>query len=235
MKGKAILKLVIILLLLAAVAALIYFAFINTMPDLVRVIGNGNEADIEEYLRRSDSRTGLLCTAILQVIQVISIVFPSAAIQIAAGVVYGTLKAFLVCHIASTVTHALVFFCARSFGTQLDKIFAKEKKKESKLEFLLKSEHPAYMTAVAFLVPILPNGIIPYAAAKTGMKFTEFIIAVYAGSFLPTLIICAAGSFFIAGSWYLSLVMLATLLAVAVLMWHFRDLVLDFWEEFRKK
>ena len=234
-KGKAILNLVAILLLLAAIVALIYFAFIATMPDLVQVIGNGNEAEIEEYLRRSDSQTGLICTAILQIIQVISIVFPSAAIQIAAGVVYGTIKSFLVCHLASTATHALVFFCARLSGAQFDKVFSKEKKKASKLEFLIQSEHPAYMTAVAFLVPILPNGIIPYAAAKTKIKFTEFIVAVYAGSFIPTLIICAAGSFFIAGSWYVSFAMLAVLLVVAILMWRFRDNVLEIWSKIRNK
>ena len=50
-----------------------------------------------------------------------------------------------------------------------------------KIDFLKKERHPAYMTAMACLIPVLPNGIIPYAAARTKIRLYEFALAMVLG------------------------------------------------------
>ncbi len=197
------------------------------MPDLIPLLRQDNEKDIEEYLRSQSTFVGGLCVVLLQAVQIISIILPGAPIQIAAGVIYGTLKAFILCHTASVATHVTVFYCARNLGDKLNKI-APTEHKISKLDFLLKSDLPWYMTTVAYLMPLLPNGIIAYVAAKTDITLGRFAVAAYVGNIFSILILCAIGSSILAGDYTISVVLLAVLFAVVILLWKYKDEVLGF-------
>jgi len=226
-KGRKWTKALVIVLLALVIALLVYFAFIKAVPGLVAALKSGNEAQIEEFLRSSNNARGILCTALLQILQVVSIVFPGGAIQIAAGIVYGAFRGFVICHLAETLAHALVFFSARNLGATMNRIFPRSEKSASKLDFIKKSGHPMYMTIVAYLVPVLPNGIIPYVAATTNISFLHFALAVFLGTFLPTLVACAAGSYILEGSYLAAVLVLALLGVAAFLLWRFRDRVLE--------
>lgn len=214
-------------------AGLVYYAFLKTIPDLVPLLQSGNEAQIEEYLRTSNHVTGLLCTALLQIVQVISIVLPGPPIQIAAGIVYGTWRSFFVCHLASVLAHTLVFLAVRRLGSRMDQLIPVNKK-SSRLDFLLKSDTPIYMTVVACLIPILPNGIIPYVAAKTKIKPLQFSLSIYVGTLLPIFVLCAAGSKIMEGGYLFSGILLAALVIFVILLTKFKDNVLRAYHAFLK-
>jgi uncharacterized membrane protein YdjX (TVP38/TMEM64 family) len=213
----------VIILFLAT--GLVYFAFLQAMPELIPLLQSGNVAEIEHYLRSSDRFSGLVCTALLQVVQVVSVVLPGAPIQIAAGIVYGAWRSFFVCHLSSVAASVIVFMAARRFGVQMDKLRPIERK-DSKLDFLLKSDTPAYMTVVACLIPILPNGFIPYVAAKTKIRTLHYALAVYCGSFLPVLVLCAAGSKILKGGYLMSGILLAVLCILVFLLAKFKNKIL---------
>lgn len=216
-------SLVVLSVILAA--GLIYFAFLEMMPGLIPLLKNGSEAQIEQYLRTNDSLTGLLCTALLQAVQVFSVVLPGAPIQIAAGIVYGTWRSFFICHLSSVAANVLVFTAVRHMGAQMDRL-APVEKRASKLDFIIKSDTPAYMTAVACLIPILPNGFIPYVAARTKVKTRYFALAIYLGSLFPVLVLCAAGSQFLQGGYVASGILLVLLCIFVYLLTRYKDAVL---------
>lgn len=206
-------------------AGLIYFAFVATMPDLIPLLRNGNEAQIEQYLRESNKWLGLLCVALLQFVQVLSVILPGAPIQIAAGIVYGTWRAFFVCHLSAVGTNLLVFNASRKLGSKMNLLLPVDTK-SSKLDFIRKSENPAYMTVVACLVPILPNGFIPYAAAKTKITSLQFGLAMYFGSLAPVLVLCAAGSKIMKGGYIASAILLGALFLAVILLSKYKHEVL---------
>jgi uncharacterized membrane protein YdjX (TVP38/TMEM64 family) len=225
MKKNRLIRASLVALSVVLAAGLIYVAFLETMPGLLPLLQNGNEAQIEAYLRSADKFSGYLCTALLQIVQVFSVVLPGAPIQIAAGIVYGTWRSFLICHLSSVAANIVVFSAVRHLGTRMDKL-APVEKRASRLDFILKSDTPAYMTAVACLIPVLPNGFIPYVAARTKIKTRHFALAMYFGSLLPVFVLCASGSQFLEGGYVASAILLAALFAVVFLLTKFRDDVL---------
>lgn len=202
--------------------ALIYLAFLRSFPELLPLLKSGNEEAIAAYIGGQNQFTGIFSTALLAFIQPISIVLPGAPIQIAAGVVYGTLKGFLICQISFVLSNLVVFYFARTLHQQMERFVSRF---SAKINFLENSQYPAYMTAMACLVPILPNGIIPYAAARTRMKLSEFLIAVFLGSFFPTLIFCAIGKQILSGDYVFAGMLLVLDLGVVVLLTRFRSQV----------
>jgi uncharacterized membrane protein YdjX (TVP38/TMEM64 family) len=197
------------------------------MPELIPLLRNGNESEIEAYLRTCGDLKGMLCVVLLQAVQVISVVLPGAPIQVAVGIVYGTVRGFFLCHLSAVAANSLVFVLARRLGARMDRIVPVEEK-SSKLDFLLKSDSPAYMTVVACLIPILPNGIIPHVAAKTKITLPQFTLAVYLGSLIPVLVLCAVGSKILYGSYIGAVLLLVGLFATVFLLTKFRAEVIAF-------
>ena len=68
---------------------LVYTVVRQTMPDIIPLLQSGDEEALEAYLERDMSFTGILCMALLQMVQVWSIVISGVIVNVAAGVVYG--------------------------------------------------------------------------------------------------------------------------------------------------
>lgn len=196
---------------IAAALLLLYLAFVTAMPDLLPVLESGDEAQIEAYLLREGRWAGMLCTMLLQFVQVVSIVLPGAPIQIAAGIVYGALRGFALCHLAYVAANLAVFFAARHLGGKLDQWLPAADQTSSRLDLFRNSTDPWFITVLACLVPLMPNGIIPYAAARSGLRLGQFAWAVYLGSFAPILIFCTVGSHILAGDYLLAALLLGGL------------------------
>ena len=80
---------------------LVYTVVKQTMPDIIPLLQSGDEEALEAYLERDMSFTGILCMALLQMVQVWSIVISGVIVNVAAGVVYGVWRAFAICLISS--------------------------------------------------------------------------------------------------------------------------------------
>lgn len=207
-----------------AVIGLIYMAFVKIMPGLIPALERGNAEEIESYLRSSNSFGGFVALALLQFLQVISIVIPGAPIQIAAGIVYGALKGFFLCHISYVISNLCVFLFARKFGFD---IIGKENKKLAKVNAFINGRSPAYMTMLACLVPLMPNGVVPYAAANTRIRTRNFILAVYVGSFIPILVMCSIGGRILEGDFLFAVLIFAAFIILVVVLYRMRNTVLE--------
>lgn len=221
-------------LMVVLAVCFVYFAFVKAMPDLLPLLARGNEAEVEAYLQENSSFTGLLFTAFLQALQVFSVVLPGPPIQIAAGIVYGTWRAFFVCHLSSVAANLFVFGMSRRLNSGMDKLIPVQKR-TSKLDFLVKSDQPSYMTVVAYLIPVLPNGIIPYAAAKTKIKFLQFFLCCYFGSLLPVFVLCAAGSKITEGGYVFAAILVVILVVVVFLLTKYYKKILPWLDAVRAK
>ena len=195
--------------------------------------GRSAKAALEEYLERDMSFTGILCMALLQMVQVWSIVISGVIVNVAAGVVYGVWRAFAICLISSSLAHGISFTVCQHLGKYLDKILPDTG--SYKLDLIAKSDHPAYTVVTLCFLPILPNGIISIAASRSRLKPWEFTLAMFCGSAFSVFVYCWLGSSLVQGDWIASAVLVVFMLAVAFLMLRYQKQILHFTDRLMEK
>ena len=189
-------------LVVIAVAILIWFAFGDKIPGLIPLLKEGDSQKIADYLAQETGIKGVIAVVLLQAVQIASIVMPGMAIQVAAGLIYGWLEGFLMCYIGFVASNLCVFLFARKMGSDRIRDVSMGRTSQWLLE-KLNGTKPQFMVVVANMVPAVPNGIIPYIAAK-----------------LQILLSCLAGQFIIKGQWlYTLLTVVFQFAVVLIILW----------------
>ena len=239
-RGSNALRVLVFVLAFALIAAILLFALDAILPGFLNVLEHGDQTQIEQYIRSFGSFGGALLGFLLQFIQILSVLFPGGPIQIAIGIVFGTFEGFLICFSGYVLANLLVFWSARKLGNRLDQVFSSNRK--SRLRFITEAQHPGFVVALSCLLPFLPNGLVPYIAARTKISTRRFLVAITLGC-IPTLfLLCAIGNTLLMGN-YRKVILLSLLLVVGVLLLYvFRkklfalsETVQTAWEEKQKQ
>lgn len=208
------------------IALIVYLVFKSFLPDFIPVIQSGEEAEIEAYIRSQGSLLGALIAALLQFFQVVSVIFPGMPIQIAAGIIFGWFKGFLICEISYVAANVIILLISRAYSMKI-KSFLTFEKNESKLTKFVGSDYPEFMVFLGCMMPLLPNGIIPYVAAKTNVTLPRFTAAVTLGSSPTVLLLCLLGNSILSGNYLFSLFLFVVLGVAIVVMYVFRDRLIE--------
>ncbi len=167
---------------------------------LYQMLKRGDEQEIGAFLNQQGQWKGMLSLYMISILQVVSIVIPGIAIQIAGGLIYGGWKSFLMCYTGFVSGNILVFIFARRIGNRFLDILG-YKDKENWLTSKINTNNPIFVLGMACLVPGVPNGIIPYIAARTSITRKEFAMAIACSSWIQILCNCLAGHYIIRGNW----------------------------------
>ena len=227
MRGNHVRRILFILLFLAVAAALIYFAFRDAAPQLLALLKNGDVEEIQSYLRSIGTWKGVLVTALLQMLQVFSLVISGIPIQVAAGVVYGTFIALVICLLSSTLALTLSLLLWKGMGRRMKKWFPVEEKDLRLINKLAQSgTPPRYAVFLAGMIPVLPNGLIPLLASKLEISVPAFTLWVGLGSLPNMFLCCAIGNRLIRGDWLASMLFVAIMMDIVIVMWKWRDRII---------
>lgn len=199
----------------ACILAMILLSLNAILPGFAEIISRGDQHELSEYIRSFGSIGGIALAFLLQFVQIISIFFPGGPIQIAIGIVFGTLVGFIICHVGYVLANIAVFYSVRKLGNRLDQLFSGGSQSNSRFRFLTEAKHPGYVVALCCLIPLLPNGLVPYIAARTKITFWQFLLSVYLGSIPTLLMLNAIGNKLLHGD-YLKVILLAVLLVAGV-------------------
>ena len=187
------------ILLSVGIVAILVFAtwelFGPQLPELIRMIREDREDEIADYLSSQGQWRGLLSMFFLSIIQVISVVIPGIIIQFVGGMLYSWWKAFIMCYLGFVFANVLVFTFARTFRRTVKA----DKKKTGWIISTVNKYDPAFVFALACLVPGIPNGIIPYFAAAAKLRTREYAASVAMSSWIQILSNCVAGHFLMQG------------------------------------
>lgn len=239
-RGSNVLRALVFLFAFVLIAAIILFALDAILPGFIDVLEHGDQTQIEQYIRGFGSVGGAMLGFLLQFIQILSVLFPGGPIQIAIGVVFGTFEGFFICLSGYVLANLLVFWSARKLDNRLDQIFSGNR--TNRLRFIAEAKHPGFVVALSCLIPLLPNGLVPYIAARTKISTTRFLLATFFGC-MPTLfLLCAIGNTLLMGN-YRKVIFLSVLLVVGVLLLYllrnrlfaFSEKVQTAWEEKRNR
>lgn len=227
MKNKKLLSVLVFIGVIALAVFLFYQAFVQTVVEILPILQHADVEEIAGYLRASNSVKGLIATIILQMIQVWTIIISGIPIQVAAGVVYGTPKAFITCHLATVAAMTIAMCGYRRAHNRLDEWFPKGSFIWKYIERIQSmNTPPRYTTVLACMIPAVPNGIIPIVAARMDITPKEFAAATWIGCFPNILICCAIGNRLIKGDFTIALLYFLLMIGMVTLLWVFRDQVL---------
>lgn len=221
-RRQTFLRILTLFFVIAAIAAIIVVALNAILPGFIDTLEKGDQAAIEQYIRSFDSFQSVLLAFFLQFIQIISVFFPGGPIQIAIGIVFGTLDGFLICLSGYVLANLFVFFSARRLGNRFDQLFSSASNTR-KLKFISDAKHPGFMVALSCLIPLLPNGLVPYFAARTKISTLQFFVSVSIGC-MPTLImLCAIGNKILKADYGIVALLCALLVASVLLLYLLRN------------
>lgn len=215
-------KLIFLRILLASMMVgiavlLVYLIFRSSAPGLMPAIKDGDTEAIEKYLESNANVKGMILTAVLQIVQVISIVIPSLPIQVAAGVVFGVLKGFIICHIANVIGNCIVYVAYSRMSSKLNDIVPINNQNKA-VKFIQSSSSTTFMIAMTCLIPAVPNGFVPYAAVLVDVPLKKFAFAVWAGSAFPVFMMCLIGRRILAGDYITVILLTVFTFAAAVFL-----------------
>lgn len=224
------LRVLIYLGMIGLITFLICLSLKSILPGFIKVIERGNQAEIEAYLRSFAGLRGMAIAFLLQFMQIVSVVFPGGPIQIAIGIVFGAFKGFLICHAGYLAASSLVFLSARKLGRGLAALLPLESERSGRFSKIRDAKRPASMVFLFSVLPFLPNGLVPYVAAKTRISFFRFFAAVYLGSLPALLFLCGVGNALVAGNFLFAGILVAVFLCAVVLLFVFRNRLEGFFE-----
>jgi len=186
---------VLLSIIAAAVAAcLIAILVIELFPLVKEVVANaGDESSMVSYIDSYGAR-GVPILMGLQVLQVIIAVIPAAAIQILTGLCYGAWLGTLINLVGCVLGNILVFAAMRHMKNLLAPLLKRVKRENKEKRFLSsnrfsKLKRPEMIVFFCFLIPGIPNGIVPYVFSETNIPLGRYIAAVAAGC-IPSTLIC---------------------------------------------
>lgn len=172
--------------------------FFDLYPLFKQVIkDSGNEQQLVSYIHAYGSK-GVLSLVGLQALQVIMMFFPAAAIQVLAGLCYGVLWGALISLAGYILGNVLVFIGVRQFKQTFPLFFDDPIKKSKKISFFdLKSiktmKQPQVLVFFLYLIPGIPNGILPYLFAETKIKLRTYLVSMSLASIPSTLLMTWLG------------------------------------------
>ncbi|NLM45503.1 MAG: VTT domain-containing protein [Firmicutes bacterium] len=210
---------------LALIILIILLILQKVLPGFIDILEHGDRLEIIEYLRSLGSVRGVVLGFLLQFIQILSIIFPGAPIQIAMGVVFGTWLGLTICISGYVAANVLVFWLSRKLGNRMDKILPVNQHKVETI--VTKSEYPEFMVFLACLVPLLPNGIVPYIAARTKLDLKHYFISVFFGSIPFMLLLCAVGNNILEGDYLWAVILGSIIILSIILLYVFRAKVVS--------
>ncbi|MFV0412299.1 MAG: TVP38/TMEM64 family protein [Oscillospiraceae bacterium] len=217
--------------LFAAACGLFILLLALLVADLIPLIrqlaaNTKDESAMIDYIKAYGTR-GVPLLAGLQALAVVVPFIPSLVVQILAGLCYGILYGGAICLVGFAAMHSLLFYGARQFGSMFGGLFGARRGRVSKsMEgWLKKIKNPALAVFLLYLVPFVPNSMLPFLFAKSGLPFRRYFLAMAGATFPAIVVYCWLGERLGRGDYKTALVIAAVVLAAGALFLLVRGLL----------
>lgn len=215
-----------IITIFALIIFIVYKFFGPQIVELVHLLEHEDQGEMSAYLASQSTFHGYFLLWLICVLQVISIFFPGMIIHITGAFIYKWWKSFLICWFGFVSGNAIVFAFARVFGKSISLALEAKEKKQNWLVEKINQGNQVFVVAIACMIPGVPNGIIPYLAARTNISMKDFVTAVACSSWIQILLNCIVGHFWVQGEYGFMILAIAIEISIIVLVAKNRDKLL---------
>lgn len=213
------------------IAAILYPVLKIVIPDIIEIVKNNDIELLEEYIN-AFGVFGIIVAIILQVLQVISIVIPAPLIWVAVGASFGIIQGMIYCCMGMVVGNGLVFAVARRFKWSNNK---SSNKKNKSIAILDKIKNPDVALFFMYMLPGVPNGVVPYIYAQTKISLTKFMCIIGVASIPSILFSTCVGKLLLNGQYISAGVTTAVLGVVVVILMRYREWIIQVIDNFISK
>jgi len=142
---------------------------------------------------------GIPILMLLSFLQVVIFFIPAAPIQILSGLCYKVLIGTIIFIIGATIGNLVVFLIAKKLG---------DKYRLPKIKYLdpNKITKPELVVLILYLIPIIPNGLLPFVFAKTKITTVRYISLVALALIPSTLIASGLGHSISQGNYFTAII-----------------------------
>lgn len=184
----------IICLLLIVVA--IYFLF----PIIKQLMTDDGRILFQEKVNAL-GLWGLFILTLLQLMQILLVIFPGEPLEILAGMCYGGLWGTIFIMITSCIFSIMIFFLVRKYGKNFLCLFFKKEKIDKLLnsKIFQDSKKIELVMLLLFLIPGTPKDMLTYIAGLLPIKAINFLVISSVARFPSVVSGVLAGSSFIDG------------------------------------
>lgn len=215
-----------VIAVVAMIVFIVYKFFGPQIVELFQLLEHGDQDELSAYLASQSSFHGYFMLWFICILQVVSIFFPGMVIHITGAMIYKWWKSFLICWFGFVSGNAIVFMLAKAFGKSISLAFEAKEKKQNWLVEKINHGNQVFVVAIACMIPGIPNGIIPYLAARTNITLKNFVLAVACSSWIQILLNCIAGHFWMQGEYGFMILAFAIEVAIIVIVAKNRDRIL---------
>lgn len=193
---------------------------------LIVVLEKNDREALMNFLSEQSEFSGLLTLYFMSILQVASIVLPGMLVQVSGALVYGWWKSFIACWLGFVSGNVIVFIAARIMGRSVTDALNLDLK-GGWLVRTMNRKNPAFVTALACMIPGIPNGIIPYIAARSKLYVSEFAKSVALSCWLQILLNCIAGHFLVRGQYIFTIFAFLLQIVILFVLTKNRDKILN--------
>ncbi|MDR0591350.1 MAG: VTT domain-containing protein [Candidatus Nomurabacteria bacterium] len=206
------------LLLIAGtiIAALLVYTLVVDLYPLAHemIVNHSNENKTVGYME-SYGVKGVPILIALEALLAMLTVVPADPVHMLSGLCYGLVLGSLICVVGQAIGNSLIFILFRRFHHAMRSLVSKNNKSLPSANKLDKMRHPETIAFLAYLVPGIPNIIVPYLFAKTNIAFWRYLASVTLAQ-VPGIILCVvAGGSLANGNWGVAVAALVAILALA--------------------
>lgn len=168
-KNRAIYKFITLMVIVGGIIALGLLA----LPYAEQLFSTEGRAALVEGIQ-NQGIWGMMFFVLIQVIQIVVFIIPGEAVEVLAGMIYGTWWGYIVCQIGITLGTMIIFYMVKGLGYDFVSQFIDEKNLD-KLSFLKNNEKIAKLTFILFFIPGTPKDILTYFIPFTNLSLGKFL------------------------------------------------------------
>jgi uncharacterized membrane protein YdjX (TVP38/TMEM64 family) len=210
-KKKQYIFLIIVSLVALGILAIIC---VDLAPIIKEVAKNSkNETETMSYIKAYGNKAVplLLC---LQIIVILIPGIPANSISILSGLCYGVLWGSVISVIGNLISNSIIF----CYSKEIDGIAVKGKssgKAAQLVEHLIgKAKTPSQAIFIAYIIPFVPNMILPMIFLRRGVSYKTFILSAACAVAPMTFLYCLLGDRISSGDYKSAIIIVVVLVAV---------------------
>ena len=140
----------------------------------------------------STKEKGIFVYILIQILQVVFVPIPAAAIAVVGSLIYGPLLGAIYCTIGILLGSYISYFIGKTFGYKIVAWIVGSKNANKYSDIL--ANKGAFFLSIAFLLPLFPDDILCLIAGISTMKFSTFFIVSTITRPIGVIFMCVFGS-----------------------------------------
>ncbi len=164
-----------------------------------------------------------------QILQVVVAVIPGGVVELAAGMLYGTIGGSIIVTAGSLLSTVIIFYLVRKLGAPFVQAFVSEHERK-RMGFLDDARKLSAIVFILFLIPGMPKDILTYLVPLTEMRTRDFFVLSTLGRIPAIVASCYVGSALVKGNYVGVVVIGVAIVVVALAGFFYRDALSDLFE-----